>query len=138
MELMAANSLPRALAGHGGVGDGGNRTACGKAIATRLAAFGASVRNLADAISTPSNPRKRASNHWRSRSLAASDVTNSADVVSLVAQSESSLGAISILVNNAGIACSSRSRENRARMGHSNKHQRKEFVSRLGGRSFPA
>jgi NADP-dependent 3-hydroxy acid dehydrogenase YdfG len=81
---------------------GGNR-GIGKAIALRLAALGAAV-----AICGRDSSTLRAT----SAELAAlgiqvhsqeADVTHSADVAALVAQTESALGPISILVNNVGI-----------------------------------
>jgi NAD(P)-dependent dehydrogenase (short-subunit alcohol dehydrogenase family) len=81
---------------------GGNR-GIGKAIARQLAALGAAVAICGRDTST----LEAAANdlaatgarvHWQR-----ADVTNSADVKTLVAHTAASLGAISILVNNAGI-----------------------------------
>ena len=81
---------------------GGNR-GIGKAIAQRLASLGAAVaicgRDLHALEATAAELRSTGTSVHVQRA----DVTNSTDVTSLVMQTESSLGAISILVNNAGI-----------------------------------
>jgi len=81
---------------------GGNR-GIGKAIALRLAALGADVaicgRDSATLLATADQLR---ASGVRVHSQAA-DVTRSADVSALVRQTESALGPISILVNNAGM-----------------------------------
>ena len=90
------------LAGKVALITGGNR-GIGKAIAHRLAALGAAVaiggRDTATLEATANElVATGARVHWQR-----ADVTRSAEVAALVAQTESSLGAISILVNNAGI-----------------------------------
>ncbi len=81
---------------------GGNR-GIGKAIALRLAALGASIaicgRDLATLESTANELRAAGVRVHSQRA----DVTKSSDVESLVHQTESALGGISILVNNAGV-----------------------------------
>ena len=81
---------------------GGNR-GIGKAIAQRLASLGAAVaicgRDLHALEATAAELRSTGASVHVQRA----DVTDSTDVTSLVAQTESSLGAISILVNNAGM-----------------------------------
>jgi len=81
---------------------GGNR-GIGKAIVNRLAALGAAVaicgRDRATLEATANELQATGVRVYWQRA----DVTNSTEVSSLVAQTESSLGAISILVNNAGM-----------------------------------
>ena len=91
-----------ALAGQVALVTGGNR-GIGKAIAARLAALGAAVAICGRDLNTLKSTAKElqtagARVHWQR-----ADVANSTDVASLVTQSESSLGGISILVNNAGM-----------------------------------
>lgn len=81
---------------------GGNR-GIGKAIALRLAGLGASVgicgRDTATLESSANEIRAiGVPAHWQH-----ADVTKSPDVESLVHQTESALGGLSILVNNAGM-----------------------------------
>jgi len=95
-------SADRQLAGQVALVTGGNR-GIGKAIATRLAALGAAVaicgrdsQTLAitaselQAVGTPIHSQR-------------ADVTKSSDVDALIKETETALGAISILVNNAGM-----------------------------------
>jgi NADP-dependent 3-hydroxy acid dehydrogenase YdfG len=81
---------------------GGNR-GIGKAIASRLAALGAAVaicgRDAQTLEATANELRTIGARTYLQRA----DVTNSAEVEALVHQTESVLGGISILVNNAGI-----------------------------------
>jgi len=81
---------------------GGNR-GIGKAIALKLAALGAAVaicgRDTATLEATANELQATGARVYWQRA----DVTRSAEVAALVAQTESSLGGISILVNNAGI-----------------------------------
>lgn len=81
---------------------GGNR-GIGKAIALRLASLGASVaicgRDTTTLEATANELRATGSRVHSQRA----DVTNSSDVEALVRQTESALGGISILVNNAGM-----------------------------------
>jgi NAD(P)-dependent dehydrogenase (short-subunit alcohol dehydrogenase family) len=90
------------LAGKVALITGGNR-GIGKAIATKLAALGTSVaicgrdaQALEAAATELSATGVRV--HWQR-----ADVTSPADVQALVAHTQSSLGAINILVNNAGM-----------------------------------
>src|SRR6266446_9498059 len=95
-------SAGRQLAGKVALVTGGNR-GIGKAIAARLAALGAAVaicgrdsQTLAttarelQAVGTPIHSQR-------------ADVTKSSDVDALIKETETALGAISILVNNAGM-----------------------------------
>ena len=81
---------------------GGSR-GIGRAIALRLAALGSSVaicgRDAKALESTSTDLQKRTARVFSQ----VADVTRSADVTRLIAGTESSLGPISILVNNAGI-----------------------------------
>ena len=81
---------------------GGNR-GIGKAIALRLAALGASIgicgRDFSTLESTANELRATGvSIHWQR-----ADVTKSSEVESFIHGTESALGGISILVNNAGM-----------------------------------
>ena len=81
---------------------GGSR-GIGKAIVARLAALGAAVAFCGrDSTTLESTANELRASGARLLALRA-DVTNSADVSALVAHAESSLGPISILVNNAGM-----------------------------------
>lgn len=92
----------RALAGKVALITGGNR-GIGKAIASRLASLGASVaicgRNP-QTLESAANDLRGAGTRVHAQQA---DVTLAAAVAALVAQTESSLGPISILVNNAGM-----------------------------------
>ena len=81
---------------------GGNR-GIGKAIAERLAALGAVIaicgRDIRALEATASELQQNGARvHWQR-----ADVTQSSDVEALVDQTETALGGISILVNNAGM-----------------------------------
>lgn len=75
----------------------------GRAIALRLVSLGASVAICGrdnDALAATSSELKRSGGRVYSQPA---DVTRSANITSLVANTEGALGPISILVNNAGI-----------------------------------
>jgi 3-oxoacyl-[acyl-carrier protein] reductase len=81
---------------------GGSR-GIGRAIALRLAALGASVSICGrDSTALSATASALQSSGARTFSLVA-DVTNSTDIDALVDKTQSALGPISILVNNAGI-----------------------------------
>jgi 3-oxoacyl-[acyl-carrier protein] reductase len=101
-ETNKVNAVPAALSHAVALVTGGNR-GIGRAIAVRLAELGASVAicgrdraALEDSIADVAKSGGRVFSH-------VADVTRSADVGELVAKTESALGPISILVNNAGI-----------------------------------
>jgi NAD(P)-dependent dehydrogenase (short-subunit alcohol dehydrogenase family) len=81
---------------------GGNR-GIGKAIATRLASLGAAIAICGRDITTLEAATSELAATGARIHYQRADVTNSADVQTLVAHTESSLGAISILVNNVGM-----------------------------------
>jgi NADP-dependent 3-hydroxy acid dehydrogenase YdfG len=95
-------SMDKPLAGKVALVTGGNR-GIGKAIAARLAKMGAAVAICgrdARALEATANELQQsgARIHWQK-----ADVTRSSDIDVLVNQTEAALGAISILVNNAGM-----------------------------------
>jgi 3-oxoacyl-[acyl-carrier protein] reductase len=99
---MLAAALHGALRNKIALVTGGNR-GIGKAIALRLAALGASIAICGRDISTlESTANELRATGVRAHSQRA-DVTKSSDVESLVHDTESALGGISILVNNAGM-----------------------------------
>src|SRR6266481_7165468 len=75
----------------------------GRAIAQRLASLGASVAICGRDRAALANSAEALGNTGVRVFSAIADVTLSADVASLVAEAEAALGAITILVNNAGI-----------------------------------
>jgi len=97
-----ATALQAALHNKVALVTGGNR-GIGKAIALRLAALGASIAICGRDVSTlESTANELRATGVRVHSQHA-DVTKSPEVESLVHQTESALGGISILVNNAGM-----------------------------------
>lgn len=98
--IYGSNHAP--LSGKVALVTGGNR-GIGKAIALRLAAFGADVAICGREESTlAATAEELRSSGARVHSQRA-DVTGAADVTSLIQQSEAALGPVSILVNNAGM-----------------------------------
>lgn len=102
MDVSSRTSSSSPLSAKVALVTGGNR-GIGKAIATRLAALGAAVaicgRDLHSLESTASELRQTGARIHSQRA----DVTKSSDIQALVRDTEAALGAISILVNNAGI-----------------------------------
>ena len=101
-ETNKGNTVPAPLAQSVALVTGGSR-GIGRAIAVRLAALGASVAicgrdrtALKDSAAAVARYGGRVFSH-------VADVTRSEDVVDLIAGTESALGPITILVNNAGI-----------------------------------
>ena len=95
-------SAGRQLAGKVALVTGGNR-GIGKAIAARLAAFGAAVAICgrdSQTLATAARELQAAGTPVYSQRA---DVTKSSDVDALIKETETALGAISILVNNAGM-----------------------------------
>lgn len=90
------------LAGKVALITGGNR-GIGKAIAARLARLGASVAICGRNLQTLESAAAELRSHGTRIHAQRADVTNSTDVAALIAQTETSLGPISILVNNAGM-----------------------------------
>ena len=101
-DAAASGQLTGPLVGKIALVTGGNR-GIGKAIALRLAALGASIaicgRDFAALESTANELRATGVPVYGQRA----DVTNSSEVDSLIHQTESALGGICILVNNAGM-----------------------------------
>ena len=95
-------SAGRQLAGKVALVTGGNR-GIGKAIAARLAALGAAVaicgRDSQTLATTAGELQAVGTPVYSQRA----DVTKSSDVDALIKETETALGAISILVNNAGM-----------------------------------
>jgi 3-oxoacyl-[acyl-carrier protein] reductase len=75
----------------------------GRAIAQRLASLGASVAICGRDHAALANSAEAIGNSGARVFFAVADVTLSGDIASLVAKTESTLGPITILVNNAGI-----------------------------------
>jgi NADP-dependent 3-hydroxy acid dehydrogenase YdfG len=98
----ADGSASAPLAGKVALITGGNR-GIGKAIAARLAVLGASVaicgRNQ-ETLAAAANDLRSAGGRVHAQRA---DISKAADVAALVVQAETSLGPISILVNNAGM-----------------------------------
>ena len=95
-------SAGRQLAGKVALVTGGNR-GIGKAIAAHLAALGAAVAICgrdSQTLATAARELRAAGTPVYSQRA---DVTKSSDIDALIKETESALGAISILVNNAGM-----------------------------------
>ena len=95
-------SAGRQLAGKVALVTGGNR-GIGKAIAARLAALGAAVAICGRDSQTLATTARELQAVGTPIYSQRADVTKSSDVDALIKETETALGAISILVNNAGI-----------------------------------
>jgi len=95
-------SADRQLAGQVALVTGGNR-GIGKAIATRLAALGAAVAICGRDSQTLATTNRELQEVGTPIYSQRADVTKSSDVDALIKETETALGAISILVNNAGM-----------------------------------
>jgi 3-oxoacyl-[acyl-carrier protein] reductase len=95
-------SAGRQLAGKVALVTGGNR-GIGKAIAARLAAFGAAVAICGRDSQTLAIAARELQAAGTPVYSQRADVTKSSDVDALIKETETALGAISILVNNAGM-----------------------------------
>ena len=95
-------SAGRQLAGKVALVTGGNR-GIGKAIAARLAALGAAVAICGRDSQTLATTNRELQEVGTPIYSQRADVTKSSDVDALIKETETALGAISILVNNAGM-----------------------------------
>jgi len=102
-QIRQINSHPdKPLAGKVALVTGGNR-GIGKAIALRLAGLGSAIAICGRDSSTLADTAVELRTAGVLVHSQQADVTRSADVAALVAQTESALGPINILVNNAGM-----------------------------------
>lgn len=90
------------LANHVALVTGGSR-GIGKAIAIKLASLGAAVAVCGRDFRALAETEKQLKQSGTAAFAYTSDVTRASDVAALVAATEKQLGAITILVNNAGI-----------------------------------
>jgi len=96
------NQPPGALTGQVALVTGGNR-GIGKAIASRLAALGAAVAICGRDSQTLATTARELQAVGTPIYSQRADVTKSSDVDALIEETETALGAIAILVNNAGM-----------------------------------